>query len=89
MLRNFVAYLLCTFSPCTLTLICAKTFFFATLTLDAKKLYNCVTLFLEVDEVTVGHICETFRNYNFGREVTFSIQVAIIATSNTPLNVII
>ena len=29
------------------------------------------------------------RKYNFGREVTFSIQVAIIATSNTPLNIII
>ena len=27
--------------------------------------------------------------YNFGREVTFSIQVAIIATSNTPLNIMI
>ena len=27
--------------------------------------------------------------YNFGGEVTFSIQVAIIATSNTPLSIII
>ena len=26
---------------------------------------------------------------NFGREVTFSIQVAVIATSNTPLNITI
>ena len=30
-----------------------------------------------------------FRYYNFGREVTFGIQVAIIATSNTRLNIII
>ena len=29
------------------------------------------------------------RKYNFGREMTFSIQDAFIATSNTPLNIII
>ena len=28
------------------------------------------------------------RYYNFGKEVNFSIQVAIIATNNTPLNII-
>ena len=34
-------------------------------------------------------IPKDFKKYNFGREVTFSIQVAIIAISNTLLNVII
>ena len=29
------------------------------------------------------------KNYNFGREETFRFQVVIIATSNTPLNIII
>ena len=29
------------------------------------------------------------RLYNFGKEVTFCIQVVIIATSNTPLNIAI
>ena len=38
---------------------------------------------------TVIVITYSVQRYNFGREVTFSIQVAIIATSNTPLNIII
>ena len=52
-------YLLCTpFSPCPLTSTRTKTFFFGTST----KLYNCSTLCLELDEVAVGHIRETFGN---------------------------
>ena len=34
-------------------------------------------------------VLKYYECYNVGREVTFSIQVAIIATSNTPLNIII
>ena len=50
---------------------------------------SCETkYYFEIMRVTnIAHI-EIYR-YNFGREVTFSIQVAIIATSNTPLNIII
>ena len=59
--RNFVVYLSCTpFSPCPLTLIHTKTFFFGILT--AKKTLELYHFVLDFDEVAVGHIRETFGN---------------------------
>ena len=52
---------------------------------------------MHVKTAKEGHVSQTRpgqkhtikRCYDFGREVTFSIQVAIIVTSNTLLNIII
>ena len=46
-----------------------KDVFLVLFTLDVKILYNLVSLFLELDDVTVGHICETFRKQKLILEI--------------------